>query len=104
MLFFTVFIDISICKTNLLTKKYAKESKIMKEWSVVLFGHEYLMAARSYAEAVRQVWELFDECGIDPEKDCLAGADAGPIYDAPDPDDDDCLPPFDTSNPDFHWF
>ena len=49
----------------------------MKEWSVVLFGHEYLMAARSYAEAVRQVWELFDECGIDPEKDCLAGADAG---------------------------
>ena len=43
-------------------------------------------------------------CGIDPEKDCLAGADAGPIYDAPDPDDDDCLPPFDTSNPDFHWF
>lgn len=39
----------------------------MKEWSVVLFGHEYLMAARSYAEAVRQVWELFDECGIDPE-------------------------------------
>ena len=62
------------------------------------------MAARSYAEDVRQVWELFDECGIDPEKDCLAGADAGPIYDAPDPDDDDCLPPFDTSNPDFHCF
>lgn len=39
------------------------------------------MAARSYAEAVRQVWELFDECGIDPEKDCLAGADAGPDED-----------------------
>ena len=47
MLFFTVFFDISICKTNLLTKKYAKESIIMKEWSVVLLGHEYLMAARS---------------------------------------------------------
>ena len=104
MLFLAVFFDISICKTNSLTKKYAKESKKMKEWSVVLFGHEYLMAARSYAEAVRQVWELFDECGIDPEKDCLAGADAGPIYDAPDPDDDECMPPFDTSNPDFHWF